>query len=85
MNDRRPAAKRRPMLSDLQTDYRLRVDRVNLIVRRSLPVYPKQRTSPDRLGWSGWCHSTKSLRSSPLRGGKSRETGRQLRGKRWRV
>jgi hypothetical protein len=29
--------------------------------------------------------STKSLRSSPLRGSKSRETGSQLRGKRWRV
>ena len=29
--------------------------------------------------------STKSLRSSPLRGGKNRETGSQLRGQRWRV
>jgi hypothetical protein len=48
------------MLSDLQTDCRLRVNRVNLIVRRSLPVYPKQRTSPDRLGWSGWCQQRKS-------------------------
>jgi hypothetical protein len=29
--------------------------------------------------------STKSLRSSPLRGGKSGEAGSQLRGQRWRV
>jgi len=26
------------------------------------------------------CHGTKSLRSSPLRGGRSREAGRELRG-----
>jgi hypothetical protein len=32
-----------------------------------------------------WCHGTKSLRSSPLRGGKNRETGSQLRGQHWRV
>jgi hypothetical protein len=29
-------------------------------------------------------HSTKSLRSSPLRGSKSREAGSQVRGQRWR-
>ena len=29
---------------------------------------------------AGLCQSTKSLRSSPLRGGKSREAGSQLRG-----
>ena len=28
---------------------------------------------------SVWCHSTKSLRSSPLRGGKSREAGSRSR------
>jgi hypothetical protein len=30
------------------------------------------------------CQSTKSLRSSPLRGSKSREAGSQVRGQRWR-
>jgi hypothetical protein len=29
------------------------------------------------------CQGTKSLRSSPLRGGKSREVGSQSRGQRW--
>jgi len=33
---------------------------------------------------SGWCQGTKSLRSSPLRGSKSREAGSQVRGQRWR-
>ena len=51
-----------------------RVNRVTLVVGRPHPVYPDQRTSSDRLGMSGWCQRTKSLRSSPLRGGKSRET-----------
>ena len=32
-----------------------------------------------RSGTYASCQSTKSLRSSPLRGGKSRETGSQLR------
>jgi hypothetical protein len=32
---------------------------------------------------SGSCQCTKSLRSSPLRGGKSREVGSQSRGQRW--
>ena len=30
------------------------------------------------------CQCTKSLRSSPLRGSKSREAGSQVRGQRWR-
>ena len=30
------------------------------------------------------CHSTKSLRSSPLRGSKSREAGSRSRGQGWR-
>jgi hypothetical protein len=34
-----------------------------------------QRTSADRPGMSQRCQSTKSLRSSPLRGSKSREAG----------
>jgi hypothetical protein len=36
------------------------------------------------VGMSQTCHSTKSLRSSPLRGSKSREAGGQVRGQRWR-
>jgi hypothetical protein len=51
------------------------VNRVPLTVRRALPVCPDQRKSSGRLGRSGWCQSTKSLRSSPLRGGRNRETG----------
>jgi hypothetical protein len=34
---------------------------------------------------TAWGHGTKSLRSSPLRGGKSREVGSRLREQRWRV
>src|ERR1700681_332967 len=44
-----------------------------------------ERTSSGCLGMSEKCQGTKSLRSSPLRGGKSRESGSQLTGKRWRV
>src|SRR6266700_455270 len=44
-------------------------NRVVLIARRSLPIYPDERTSKDRAGMSQKCHCTKSLRSSPLRGG----------------
>jgi hypothetical protein len=51
----------------------------------ALPVFPEQQTSSEPVGMSQTCHSTKSLRSSPLRGGKSRESGSQLTGKRWRV
>src|SRR5450631_4152093 len=43
------------------------------------PVFPEQRTSSDRPGMSVSCHCTKSLRSSPLRGSKSRETGSRSR------
>jgi hypothetical protein len=39
---------------------------------------------PDATGMSGWCHCTKSLRSSPLRGSKSREAGSRSRGQGWR-
>jgi hypothetical protein len=34
----------------------------------------------DEVGMSQTCQSTKSLRSSPLRGSKSREASSQLRG-----
>jgi hypothetical protein len=43
------------------------------------------QTSQTNSSTSVECQGTKSLRSSPLRGGKSRETGSQLRGQRWRV
>src|SRR6266446_4477775 len=42
-----------------------------------LPGYPEQRTSSGRPGWSGSYQSTKSLRSSPLRGGQE-SRGREL-------
>jgi hypothetical protein len=32
------------------------VNRVILTVCWLLPVYPEQRTSSYRPGWSGWCH-----------------------------
>jgi hypothetical protein len=37
------------------------------------PLHPNQQTSPALIGSSESCQGTKSLRSSPLRGGKSRE------------
>jgi hypothetical protein len=49
------------------------------------PFLPQQRTFGDYCGMSEKCQRTKSLRSSPLRGGKNREAGSQLRGQRWRV
>ncbi len=67
------------MLSDRQTDYRLRVNRVNLIVRRSLPVYPKQRTSPDRLGWSVFEPVLVSLEARPACHGAMGSLQRRLR------
>jgi hypothetical protein len=64
--------------------YPMRVIRVILTVRRSLPVYPEERTSSVSVGMSQRCQSTKSLRSSPLRGSKSREAGSRSRGQGWR-
>ena len=63
---------------------RLWVIRVGLTLSPLLPVYPNERTSRDRPGWSVLCQRTKSLRSSPLRGSKSREAGSRSRGQRWR-
>src|SRR5712675_158343 len=60
------------------------VNRVGLAVSESLPLCPQTRTLLDAFGMSQRCQSTKSLRSSPLRGSKSREAGRRLRGQRWR-
>jgi len=61
----------------------IRVNLVVLTVGRSLPVYPDKQTFSACVGMSQTCHCTKSLRSSPLRGGKSREVGSQSRGQRW--
>ena len=33
------------------------VNRVTLVVGRSLPVYSNERTSRDRPGWSVLCHN----------------------------
>src|SRR5258705_13952406 len=60
------------------------VKRVVLTVSCSLPVCSDERTYSESVGTSQRCQSTKSLRSSPLRGSKSREAGRRLRGQRWR-
>jgi hypothetical protein len=38
----------------------MRVIRVVLTVGQPLPVYPDQRTSSDRRGWSGSCQSATS-------------------------
>jgi hypothetical protein len=62
----------------------LGVNRVTLVVGRPLPAYPDQWTYPESVHTSQKCHSTKSLRSSPLRGSKSREAGGRSRGQRWR-
>src|ERR1700730_7655602 len=45
-------------------------------------VSPCKRTLLDTVGMSQRCQGTKSLRSSPLRGSKSRETGSRWRGRR---
>ena len=55
------------------------VIRVLLTVLRSLPVFPWKQTSSRPVGMSQRCQSTKSLRSSPLRGSKSREAGSRSR------
>jgi hypothetical protein len=54
-------------------------------VSRTCRLFSQQRPFAEASSTSALCQRTKSLRSSPLRGGKSRETGSQLRGKRWRV
>jgi hypothetical protein len=47
-------------------------------------AYLGQRTSSEPVGMSQTCQRTKSLRSSPLRGSKSREACSRSRGQRWR-
>jgi len=53
-------------------------------ISRECPLFLQQQTFVEASGKSALCQSTKSLRSSPLRGSKSREAGRRLRGQRWR-
>ncbi len=48
--------------------------------RAARPFYPQEQTSSACPDMSVWCQGTKSLRSSPLRGSKSREAGSELRG-----
>jgi hypothetical protein len=55
------------------------VNRVTLTLRQSLPVFLSKRTISEMADMSQRCHGTKSLRSSPLRGGKSREVGSRSR------
>ena len=50
-----------------------------------MSAMPPQRPRSAAQRNDAMCQSTKSLRSSPLRGGKSREAVSQLRGQRWRV
>src|SRR6266404_1848611 len=47
-------------LGKVQKKCPLRVNRVTLSVRRSLPVYPRKRTSTDRPVWSVSCQRRKS-------------------------
>src|SRR5450631_2063505 len=47
--------------------------------RAARPVYPQEQTLSACPGMSVSCHCTESLRSSPLRGSKSRETGSRSR------
>ena len=54
---------------------RLAFNRVVLTVVWRLLVFHQKRTSSGSVGMSQRCHRTKSLRSSPLRGSKSREAG----------
>src|SRR5882724_5341554 len=56
-----------------------------LCASRYFPLLFQTQTLLDAVGISHLCQSTKSLRSSPLRGSKSREAGSRLRGQRWRV
>ena len=49
------------------------------MLRRCL-LDAQERTSLSEDDTSEKCHGTKSLRSSPLRGSKSRDTGSQVRG-----
>ena len=47
-------------------------------------LFSQQRTFAEASGTSALCQGTKSLRSSPLRGSKSRDAGIRSRGQRWR-
>jgi hypothetical protein len=50
------------------SDVRSGVNRDTFTVGQPLPIYPRQRTSPDRRHWSGSCHEeTSDLLWSPWR------------------
>jgi hypothetical protein len=53
----------------------IRVKSAILTAGQPLPICPDQRTFSAPVGMSQTCQGTKSLRSSPLRGSKSREAG----------
>jgi hypothetical protein len=69
-------------------------DRLNAAVSRvgfgptaaldARPLLSALRAEVRHRAMSEKCQCTKSLRSSPLRGSKSREAGSQVRGQRWR-
>jgi hypothetical protein len=48
--------------------------------RAGRPFYPQEQILLACANMSVWCQRTKSLRSSPLRGSKSREAGSRSRG-----
>jgi hypothetical protein len=79
----------RPNTPELNRDAQTRKIAPRLGSPRALswlgPFGPRQQKSRGCVGMSVWGECTKSLRSSPLRGGKSPERGSQPRGKRWRV
>jgi hypothetical protein len=50
-----------------------RSDPEELSLSKCRPLYPQERTLLPTVGWSEKGQGTKSPRSSPLRGGKSRE------------
>ena len=62
------------------SDVRLGSKCEELNLSKSSPPCPNERTSTKCVATSLMGQSTKSLRSSPLRGSKSREAGSQLRG-----
>jgi hypothetical protein len=61
-----------------------RVMRVDAATGQPFPVYPRLATFGHTLPFVGLGQSTKSLRSSPLRGSKSREASNRSRGPRQR-
>ena len=65
---RRPGASRSVAMRPSSETLR---NRVTLTVRRSLPVYPDQRTSSNRPGMSGWCQQRTYRRPASLSSSRS--------------